>query len=68
MSAGWETVRTEAGQVCVVPLDDLIDHIEDDEDCACGPTSMPTEGPFDSIVFMLVHHSLDGRENHEPRT
>lgn len=45
----------------VVPRGDLIEHQADD-DCACGPTSKPVEGGF-----VTVHHSLDGREQHEIR-
>lgn len=45
----------------VIPLDDLIVHTEDDE-CACGPRAEPVERKDGSIWWVVVHHSLDGRE------
>lgn len=43
-------------KVHVVPKDDLIEHLPDD-DCPCGPTPKFEEGGV-----VMVHHSLDGRE------
>lgn len=48
--------------VHVVPVDDLIEHDADGGDCTCGP---PTEAVFrdnGSNGWLVVHHSLDGRE------
>jgi hypothetical protein len=49
----------------VVPLGDAVEHTSDD-DCACGPTAMPIKRDDGSIVWLMVHHSLDGRELREP--
>lgn len=49
--------------VHVLPVDDLIDHV--DEDCPCGPTVDPVKRDDGSYGWVIVHHSLDGRENHE---
>lgn len=48
--------------VHVVPNNDLVDH--EDEGCVCGPTTehVPTEH---GDAWVVVHHSLDGRERHE---
>lgn len=47
--------------VHVTPVDDLIDHPADD-DCVCGPTGQRVEGVDGEIGWIMVHHSLDGRE------
>ena len=51
----------------VVPVNDLIDHdtATDEPDCVCGPTveRVKRDGGGDS--WLLVHHSLDGREKDE---
>jgi hypothetical protein len=44
----------------VVPVNDLVDH--EVEDCICGPRTECVERPDGSIGFVVVHHSLDGRE------
>jgi hypothetical protein len=46
------------------PMNDLIDHdtSTDQADCPCGPEVRPVEGGDGSVGWMLVHHSLDGRE------
>lgn len=51
----------------VVPVDDLIKHdsITDDADCICGPEVKPIERDDSSMGFIIVHHSLDGRELQE---
>lgn len=51
----------------VVPLNDLIEHDRDGEDCPCGPTIKPVERDDGSIAWMVVHASLDGRELTEAR-
>jgi len=45
----------------VRPLGDLIEH--PDDACVCGPRVEEINGNF-----LLVHHSLDGREADEQRT
>lgn len=52
------------GNVHVVPTYDLIDHIEN-EDCPCGPTAQPVEDENGSVSWVMIHHSLDGRESTE---
>jgi len=48
----------------VVPLNDLFQHDTStaEPDCACGPTVHPAALPEGGIGWILVHHSLDGRE------
>jgi hypothetical protein len=45
--------------VHVVPINDLVEH--EDDDCVCGPAVefVPPNG------WLVTHHSLDGRELHE---
>lgn len=50
--------------VHVQPTNDLIQH-EDTEDCPCGPRIEPVERDDGSIGWLIVHHSLDGREGYE---
>lgn len=50
-----------SGVLHVVPVGDLIAHTSDD-DCACGPTAKPVQRDDGSISWLMVHHSLDGRE------
>lgn len=47
----------------VRPVDDLIDH--GDDDCPCGPTPQGVKRDDGSIGWVIVHHSLDGREKDE---
>lgn len=46
--------------VHVVPVNDLIEH--GGEDCVCGPTTEPVQRGDGSTGWLVVHHSLDGRE------
>lgn len=45
----------------VIPNGDLIHH-ESDVDCACGPRTEPVGRADGSVGWVVVHHSLDGRE------
>lgn len=45
----------------LVPNGDLIEHIKGDS-CPCGPTAEPVKRGDGSIGWLMVHHSLDGRE------
>ena len=47
------------------PLNDLIAHELDGDDCPCGPTTEPVPAGDGSIGWVIVHHSLDGREANE---
>lgn len=50
----------------VHPVGDLIEHnTAADSDCVCGPTVRPNKRVDGSMAWLLVHHSLDGREQHE---
>lgn len=51
--------------VHVLPQNDLIEHVEDGDDCLCGPTSEPVFRADGSCGWVIVHHSLDGREQGE---
>lgn len=46
---------------------DLIEHNTGSDDCVCGPTVEPVERHDGSYGWLVVHHSLDGRELREPR-
>lgn len=48
----------------VVPIADLVEHTSDD-DCSCGPTVKPIKGADGAVDWLMVHHSLDGREQGE---
>lgn len=49
----------------VYPTGDLIEHNTDDDSCLCGPELQPVEREDGSYGWLLVHHSLDGREANE---
>lgn len=54
----WLVEQTDS-DIQVMPLDDQITH-SFTSDCVCGPSiddSMTTR--------LVIHHSLDGREQHE---
>lgn len=51
--------------VHVFPNGDLIEHETSGDDCACGPTPDPVKRDDGSIGWVMVHHSLDGREARE---
>lgn len=46
--------------VRVKPVDDGIEHGCDD--CLCGPTTLPLKLEDGSVGWVVVHHSVDGRE------
>lgn len=50
--------------VHVKPEHDAIEHTPDE--CVCGATTQPIARADGTIGWMVVHHSLDGRELHEP--
>ena len=45
----------------VVPVGDLIEHETTDE-CPCGPEQRLVKRDDGSARWLVVHHSLDGRE------
>jgi hypothetical protein len=48
--------------VHVLPVDDLIEHEEFGDDCLCGPRSEAVKDDNGAVGWLIVHHSLDGRE------
>lgn len=46
----------------VYPTQDLIEHETKGDGCPCGPTLDPVKREDGSVGWVLVHHSLDGRE------
>lgn len=48
--------------VHVLPVDDLIAHEAQGGDCPCGPTTEPVKAEDGYIGWVVIHHSLDGRE------
>jgi len=48
----------------VAPQRDLVDHDTStaEPDCVCGPEARPAPQEDGSVGWLLVHHSLDGRE------
>ena len=52
--------------VHVYPHRDLIEHDTDSDQCICGPTTEAVFRHDGSNGWLVVHHSLDGREHHEP--
>jgi hypothetical protein len=51
--------------VHVRPVNDLVEHNTDGSDCACGPRTEPVQRDDGSYGWLVVHHSLDGRERYE---
>lgn len=50
----------------VYPNDDLIEHdTEHGGDCICGPEVEAVKRDDGSFAYIVVHHSLDGREKYE---
>lgn len=49
------------------PQNDLIAHdtATGDADCPCGPSIRPIEQEDGGVGWLIVHHSLDGREQTE---
>lgn len=62
VEAQWACIHAPDA-VHVVPVDDLIPHAQGD--CVCGPEHelIKTHGMPDA--WLIVHHSLDGREARE---
>lgn len=50
----------------LTPVGDLIDHDTGDDDCPCGPRTEPVQREDGSMGWVVVHHSLDGRESAKP--
>ena len=52
-------------EVHVYPDNDLIDHDTETDDCLCGPETEAVPRDDGSYGWLIVHHSLDGREGRE---
>lgn len=68
MAGVWQWITVEpVGRhpVHIEPLNDLIEHDTDSDDCPCGPRCEPVEREDGSMNWLYVHHSLDGRERGE---
>lgn len=50
----------------VYPVNDLVEHDRTGE-CICGPETQPVERDDGSLGYVIVHHSLDGRELSEAK-
>ncbi|GAB7004419.1 hypothetical protein JCM18899A_18920 [Nocardioides sp. AN3] len=44
------------------PVADLIEHDTDSAECICGPTTEAVMREDGSNGWLVIHHSLDGRE------
>ncbi len=51
--------------VHVFPVNDLIEHDTDSDDCLCGPTTEAVHDDEGGFGWVVIHHSLDGRELRE---
>ena len=54
--------------VHVLPIHDLIEHEDVGDACPCGPTVEAVFRDDGSNGWLVIHHSLDGREGHEQET
>jgi hypothetical protein len=48
-----------------IPVNDLIEHDTSGEDCVSGPDVEPVMREDGSTGWIVIHHSLDGRELNE---
>lgn len=49
----------------VHPVGDVVEHDTSGDECICGPTTEPVFREDGSTGWLIVHHSLDGRERSE---
>lgn len=50
----------------VHPERDTVEHDTSGTPCVCGPTTEAVFRDDGSNGWLVTHHSLDGREHHEP--
>jgi hypothetical protein len=58
----WISIGQDDG-FHIIPLYDRVGH--DPDNCVCGPTTDAVPRADGSMGWVIVHHSLDGREQHE---
>lgn len=51
----------------VYPTYDLVEHDTDGEDCICGPATEAVPDGRGGYGWIILHNSLDGREQKENR-
>ena len=51
----------------VYPVGDIVEHETTGDGCICGPTTEAVPRDDGSYGWLIVHHSLDGREQKEAR-
>lgn len=61
----WQVDLANDGTYHLHPLQDRVTHVLTDN-CICGPTT-ELHQTEDGDHWLTIHHSLDGRENHEPQ-
>lgn len=49
----------------VHPVGDVVEHDTNGDGCVCGPATEPVFRKDGSTGWLIVHHSLDGREQSE---
>jgi hypothetical protein len=54
-----------SNRVHAYPVNDLIEHDTESDNCVCGPTQRPVKRDDGSVGWVVTHHSLDGREKNE---
>ena len=59
----WPATLEDDGYIHVVPDNDLIDHFIGE--CVCQPTTTLDQQEGLPDVWIVIHHSLDGRERYE---
>lgn len=57
---GW-TEEVVADTFHVYPVDDLLTHDTDGQECACLPEVEPVERDDGSYGWLVVHNAWDGR-------
>jgi hypothetical protein len=54
-----------AGNWHVYPLNDLVEHDTEGDECVCGATTEAVPDDDGGFGWVIKHHSLDGREARE---
>lgn len=60
------STMTDRNVVHTYPVNDLVEHDTGGDTCICGPTTEAVFRDDGSNGWHVIHHSLDGREHHEP--